>query len=179
MFTARSSAGGDAMVTGADVLRFHGPTLPGLEHSIVGSASVQWVGWEVLPLTREKKQSTAEIRQKNHLFSITCGRRTVSAQSGGLENTGLRETKIGRAAIPAVRSFSQRSLQILGILGAQNSRRELCPRAKWRRRRCWQPTLFCGCRSVCKENLNFWTCDQVRTFVRPVCAADKGRWPGW
>ena len=43
---------------------------------------------------------------------------------------------------PAVRSFSQRSPQILGILSARNLRRELCPRAKWRRRRCWQTTLF-------------------------------------
>ena len=39
--------------------------------------------------------------------------------------------------------------------------------------------FFCGCRPVCKEKMNFWTCDQVRTFVRPVCATDKGRWPGW
>ena len=33
-------------------------------------------------------------------------------------------------------------------------------------------TFFCGCRSVCKEILIFWTCDRVRTFVRPVHAAD-------
>ncbi len=33
-------------------------------------------------------------------------------------------------------------------------------------------TLFCGCRSVCKEFLNFCVCDRVRTFVRPVPAAD-------
>ncbi|MBP8672353.1 MAG: hypothetical protein KBI08_13500, partial [Sphingobium sp.] len=33
-------------------------------------------------------------------------------------------------------------------------------------------TFFCGCRSVCKDFLNVWTCDRVRTFVRPVRAAD-------
>ena len=68
--------------------------------------------------------------------------RTFFAQSGGLENTGLRETKIDPAAIPAVRSFSRRSPQILAILSAQLSERELCRGVKWRRRRCWQPTLF-------------------------------------
>ena len=67
--------------------------------------------------------------------------RTFPAQSGGLENIGQRETKNDRPAIPAVRSFSRGSLQILGILGAQLSDRELCPRAKWRRERCWKPTL--------------------------------------
>jgi len=35
--------------------------------------------------------------------------------------------------------------------------------------------LFCGCCSVCKENLSFWRFDHVRTFARPVCATDKGR----
>jgi len=45
---------------------------------------------------------------------------------------------------------------------------------KWRRERVWQPTLFCGCRSFCKEILNLWTCDRARTFVRPVYAADIG-----
>jgi len=40
-------------------------------------------------------------------------------------------------------------------------------------------TFFCGCRSVCKDFLNFWTCDRVRTFVRPFRAADWRRWPGW
>ncbi len=40
-------------------------------------------------------------------------------------------------------------------------------------------TFFCGCRSVCKEFLIFWTCDRVRSFVRPVRAADWRRWPGW
>ena len=68
--------------------------------------------------------------------------RTFFAQSGGLENTGLRETKIDPAAIPAVRSFSQRSPQILRILGAQLSERELCRGVKWRRERTWPPTLF-------------------------------------
>lgn len=34
-------------------------------------------------------------------------------------------------------------------------------------------TFFCGCRSVCKEFLIVRTCDRVRTFVRPVGAADK------
>ncbi len=45
---------------------------------------------------------------------------------------------------------------------------------EWRRERVWNPTLFCGCRSFCKEILNLWTCDRARTFVRPVCAADIG-----
>ena len=67
--------------------------------------------------------------------------RTFPAQSGGLENIGQRETKIDRPAIPAVRSFSRGSPQILGILGAQKSRRELPRRVKWRRRRCWQLTV--------------------------------------
>ena len=58
---------------------------------------------------------------------------------------GLIETKIGPPAVSAVRSFSQRSPQILGILGAQLSKRELCPRAKWRKERCWEPTF-----SACK-----------------------------
>jgi len=71
-------------------------------------------------------------------------RRTIFGQSGALENIWQRETKIGPAAIPGVRSFSQRSPQILGILSARNSRRELCPRAKWRREKCWQPTLSTG-----------------------------------
>ena len=68
--------------------------------------------------------------------------RTEFRQSGALENAGPRETKFSLMTNPAVRSFSQRSPQILAILSARNSRRELCPRAKWRRRRCWQPTLF-------------------------------------
>ena len=37
----------------------------------------------------------------------------------------------------------------------------------------WMPPFLQG-----KSEL-LWTCDQVRTFVRPVCATDKGRWPGW
>jgi hypothetical protein len=61
-----------------------------------------------------------------------------------MENIGLREIKIDPAAIPAVRSFSRGSPQILGILGAQLSERELCPRAKWRRERRWKPTLSAG-----------------------------------
>ena len=32
---------------------------------------------------------------------------------------------------------------------------------------------FCGCRSVCKDFLIFVTCNRVRSFVRPVHAADK------
>ena len=67
--------------------------------------------------------------------------RTFFAQSGGLETTGLRETKIDPTAIPAVRSFSRRSPQILAILSAQLSERELCRGVKWRRKRAWQPTL--------------------------------------
>ena len=67
--------------------------------------------------------------------------RTFFAQSGGLENTGLRETKIDPTAIPAVRSFSRRSPQILAILSAQLSERELCRGVKWRRERVWNPTL--------------------------------------
>ena len=70
--------------------------------------------------------------------------RTFFAQSGGLENTGLRETKIDPAAIPAVRSFSRRSPQILAILSAQLSERELCRGVKWRRKRRWKPTLSAG-----------------------------------
>ena len=54
---------------------------------------------------------------------------------------GLRETKIGPAAIAAVRSFSQGSPQIQGIFEAQISERDICPRAKWRRERCWKPTF--------------------------------------
>ena len=68
--------------------------------------------------------------------------RTFFAQSGGLENTGLRETKLDPTAIPAVRSFSRRSPQILAILSAQLSERELCRGVKWRRKRAWQTTLF-------------------------------------
>ena len=157
----------------------------GTEHSIVGSASVQWVGWEVLPLTREKKQSTAEIRQKNHLFSITCGRRTVSAQSGALENIGLRETKFGLPAKLAVRSFSQRSPQILGIFEALNSGREICLRARWRRERCWEPTLS-SCKLLILLSSHF---DRVRIpRADPRCFAEvlflfipwiiRFRWPG-
>ena len=52
-----------------------------------------------------------------------------------MENTGQRETKICSPAISAVRSFSRGNLQILGIFGAQNSRREICRRAKWRLKR--------------------------------------------
>ena len=99
----------------------------------VGSESLSRTGW--------KKQNTAARKLKIFVISVSYRRRTFSEQSGGLENMGLRETKIDRFAIPAVRSFSQRSPQILGILGAQLSERELCPRAKWRRKRAWQPTL--------------------------------------
>lgn len=57
---------------------------------------------------------------------------------------GQREAKFGPAAVPAVRSFSQRSPQILGIFAALFSGREICPRAKWRRERCWKPTVSAG-----------------------------------
>jgi hypothetical protein len=86
-------------------------------------------------------QSTVADLRNNAFFSITYYRRTFSGQSGALENVGLRETKIGLAAIAAVRSYSQRSPQILGILDAEISAREICPRAKWRRERRWDPTL--------------------------------------
>jgi hypothetical protein len=44
--------------------------------------------------------------------------------------------------------------------------------AIYRREGDWAPTFFCGCRSVCKEFLNFCARDRVRSFVRPVHAAD-------
>jgi hypothetical protein len=58
-----------------------------------------------------------------------------------LENIRLREAKFGLAAIPAVRSFSQRSPQILEIFVAQISGRELCLGAKWRREQARNPTF--------------------------------------
>ena len=97
--------------------------------------------------------------------------RTFFAQSGGLENTGLRETKIGLAATQVVRRFSQRSPQILGILGAQLSDRELCPRAKWRRERVWNPTLS-TCKVLISLNVDI---DRVRIpFAHPV---EPHKWP--
>ena len=86
-------------------------------------------------------QSTAVNQNKDRLISIPYCRRTFFRQSGALENIWQRETKIGLAATQVVRRFSERSPQILGILGAQLSDRELCPRPKWRRRRCWQLTV--------------------------------------
>ena len=76
-----------------------------------------------------------------YAISLAYEFRTEFRQSGALENAGPRETKFSLMTNPAVRSISQRSPQILAILSARNSRRELCPRAKWRRERDWQATL--------------------------------------
>jgi len=46
-------------------------------------------------------------------------------------------------------------------------------RGGWRSGRDRHRTFFCGCRSVCKEFLIVEACDRVRSFVRPVRAADK------
>ena len=80
-----------------------------------------------------------------YAISLAYEFRTEFRQSGALENAGPRETKFSLMTNPAVRSFSRGSPQILGIFDAQKSRREICPRVKWRRRRCWEPTL-----SACK-----------------------------
>jgi len=67
---------------------------------------------------------------KNYRFNPdTYRRRTKCRQSGALENVRPRETKITPPAVSAVRSFAQRSPQILGIFGAGISGREICPRA--------------------------------------------------
>ena len=63
---------------------------------------------------------------------------------------GPRETKFGPPAISAVRSFSNKSPQILGIFEAPTSGREICLRAKWRRERVWNPTV-----SACKSLILF------------------------
>jgi len=112
-------------------------------------------------------------------------RRTIFGQSGALENIWQRETKIDRPAIPAVGSFSQRSPQILGIFNAGISGRELCPRAKWRRRRCWEPTLS-SCKLLILLSSHF---DRVRIpRADPRCFSEmlflfipwitRFRWPG-
>jgi hypothetical protein len=75
---------------------------------------------------------------------MVCCHRTFSGQSGALENLALRETKFVPHPISAVRSFSQRSPQILGIFAAMFSEREICPRAKWRRESHWVRTLSAG-----------------------------------
>ena len=66
------------------------------------------------------------------MISIGCRLRTFREQSGALENIGQRETKIAQAAMAAVRSFAPRSPRILGIFDTGISKRELCPRDKWR-----------------------------------------------
>ena len=81
-------------------------------------------------------------------------RRTFPAQSGALENIGRRETKFGLATIPAVRSFSRRSPQILGIFAAEIWGREICLRAKWRSERVWNPTVS-GSKSLILLDLDF------------------------
>jgi hypothetical protein len=101
-------------------------------------------GRESLSRTERKMQSAAVCPQENCDILNAYRRRTFSAQSGAFEKLGPRETKFGHMANPTVRSFSQRSPQILGIFEAQFSGRDICPRAKWRRERCWKPTLSAG-----------------------------------
>ncbi len=74
-----------------------------------------------------------ELTKKLHIFKYLLPP-YFFGQSGAQENVGLRETKFGLATIPVVRSFAQRSLQILGIFSPGISDREICPRAKWRMR---------------------------------------------
>ena len=39
---------------------------------------------------------------------------------------------------------------------------------------------FCGCRPLCKRFWLVWSCDRVRTSVRPLSGgAVRGRWPVW
>jgi hypothetical protein len=87
---------------------------------------------------------TATTIAKLCFTSDTYCRHTFPAQSRALENTGRRETKFGLATIPAVRSFSRRSPQILGIFADGISGREICPVAEWRRERDWERTLSAG-----------------------------------
>jgi len=77
---------------------------------------------------------TATTIAKLCFTSDTYRRRTFPAQSGALDNIGRRETKFCLATIPAVRSFSRRSPQILGVFAAETWAREICPRAKLRRK---------------------------------------------
>ncbi len=82
--------------------------------------------------TERKMQSTAVSRQENYYISMAYRRRTFFGQSGALENVGLRERESGPTGVSEVRSFSQRSPQILGIFAARVSGREICLRAEWR-----------------------------------------------
>ena len=88
-----------------------------------------------------KMQCTAARPDEILSISMVCCHRTFSEQSGALENIALRETKFVPHPISALRSFSQRRPQILGIFSPGISDREFRPRAKWRRKRCWQLTL--------------------------------------
>jgi hypothetical protein len=130
-------------------------------------------------------QSTAVRPQENQVISTAYRRRTFSGQSGGLENVGPRETKFGLMSNPTVRSFSQESPQLLGISAARLSGREICRRAKWRRRRCWQLTLSTRKLLILLDShsdvvripradpRNFWKC----CFSSSLGSPDR-LWPG-
>ena len=76
------------------------------------------------------------------------------------------------AVTSAMDGFCGSAIRAISSRNARSARRAFTGRRSLAQALPMARIFFCGCRSVCKDFLNVWTCDRVRTFVRPVRAAD-------